>query len=224
MSWDTNVQVGCSNVYFSSFKEGQLPEVVSHFDDTDFKNEDKQPVVAGMAKATKRSSKLSKKVLNHVFSRPEAGQCDYSIFVSRFGELSLIERNNEDNADAEELSPSNFAYSVHNAIACLHSIISDEKKPSTSLCVSSNMITTALFEGQAYLACNPDCKNVLVVVYDGYVPERYLGQCADAPKDFVLSFTLERQKHQSKLTDLLSDVSKTRSFSDELTLLKNLLN
>lgn len=219
MSAKWNSFISCSNVCFSSWGQNDFASL-SHL--KQFINIDVDRLAEQPAKAIKRAGKLSKAVLNHIFLRQEQVSYDYCVFVSRFGELDSIERNNEDNTVREELSPASFSYSVHNAIACLYAIVSGAKIPSTSLSVGQGAIKLALLESLSFLCSHSDDKNVLVVVYDGFMPDRYKPQFPIYPNDFVLSFSAHIGNRDASAILLSGELYKLKSLEDELYLLSEL--
>ena len=204
----SNSYICCSNVRLTTLGKNKYSSLLLQ----KFATIDIAIAVGQVAKATKRAGKLSKVVLNHIFQRQEQITYDYCVFVSRFGELDSIEKNNEDNTINEELSPTSFSYSVHNAIACLYAIVSGSKIPSTSLSVSNGMIRTALLECLSYISSHADDKNVLIVVYDGFMPDRYKDQFSDYPNDFVLSFSVQVGNRESSPVLFADELHELKSF------------
>jgi hypothetical protein len=143
--------------------------------------------------AAKRASKVSKAALNHLVSCNRRVTPDYAIFISRYGELPFIEKNNEDNVCQSELSPTSFSHSVHNTLSCLYSIVVGSKAPSTSLSLSEGIIKAGTWEAISFLSSHEGARQCLVTIYDSHLPERYDGIQQQHPNDFILSFVIEKE-------------------------------
>ncbi|GGY81777.1 beta-ketoacyl synthase chain length factor [Pseudoduganella plicata] len=154
-----------------------------------------RPDSAGLSaqlQKSKRLSSLSRKVLRHLLTHHDLGQFDYTVFCSRFGELASIEENNRCNVAREELSPSNFSYSVQNALAGQLSILLGSRRPSSSISATSFVVRNALMDAQAFLFDQPDAQRVLAVFYDGDLPPRFHAEFAGWPRDYVVSCSVRR--------------------------------
>ncbi|WUR14328.1 beta-ketoacyl synthase chain length factor [[Empedobacter] haloabium] len=148
--------------------------------------------IAAQLQKSKRLSSLSRKVLRHLLTHHDVGQFDYSVFCSRFGELASIEENNRCNVAREELSPSNFSYSVQNALAGQLSILLGSRRPSSSISAGTFVVRNALMDAQAFLFDQPEARRVLAVFYDGDIPPRFHAEFAGWPHDYVVSCGLRR--------------------------------
>lgn len=103
-----------------------------------------------------------------------------SVLVSRHGDLNRTVKLLTDLADREDLSPTHFSLSVHNAIGGLLSITRKDTSSMTALACGFDDISTALLEAQAILT-EQDCEQVLCLIYDEPVPEVYRQQQAITP-------------------------------------------
>lgn len=97
-----------------------------------------------------------------------------AVLVSRHGDLNRTVTLLSDLARGEELSPTQFSLSVHNAIGGLLSITRKDQSSITALACGCDDVSTALLEAQAILA-ERGCSQVLCLIYDEPVPEVYRG-------------------------------------------------
>lgn len=171
----------------------------------------------------KRASPVSKVALQHLLACERSAKPDYTIFISRFGELPFIEKNNEDNANQLELSPTSFSHSVHNTLSCLYSIFIDSRMPSTSLATNESAIKAGVWEAVSYLSSNVDKSNCLIVIYDSHLPQRYEGIAQSSPCDFILSFIVSKQDQGNlDLFSAASAFNQAKNHYQELHALDNL--
>lgn len=169
------------------------------------------------ARLFKRTSRLSRLVVNHVlWCHPDCNP-DYAIFTSRFGELEFIDKNIEMNTIGEELSPTIFSHSVHNAIACLYSVAKSTMIPTVSISQKSNAITQAFIEAVTYLKCHAESKKVLVVVYDGLMPERYARVYPDSKYRFLLSFEVCEGSDGFEMQAIVDQCHEKADVQEEIT-------
>lgn len=168
----------------------------------------------------KRASQVSKAALNHLIACERSDDPDYAIFISRYGELPFIEKNNEDNSAQLELSPTSFSHSVHNTLSCLYSIFTDSKAPSTSLSISEGAIKYGIWEAISFLASHESSRKCLVTIYDSHLPSRYEGVPQQYPKDFILSFVIEKDERGNlDLSTILSALEGSDDYFQELLIL-----
>lgn len=117
----------------------------------------------------RRLSPIAKLALSAAMTSLKDTQADYIVWASQYGDEAKTIRILEDVLQQQTPSPMLFSTSVHNAIAGLYSIYSQDATTSTSLCCAW---TEALLEAYAYLRLNPQAK-VLLVYYDEPLPEIY---------------------------------------------------
>jgi hypothetical protein len=171
----------------------------------------------------RRASAVSKSAISHLLSRVNSSALDYTVFISRYGELPFIEKNNEDNAQQMELSPTSFSHSVHNTTACLYSIILNSQSPSTSLSVTKNMVQIGIFEATSFLNANIIANECLVIIHDSHMPDRYLGFARENPAGFVLSFVVSRDENGTIDANAVTALFNfDDNFNDELRKLNDL--
>jgi hypothetical protein len=95
-----------------------------------------------------------------------------AVFYSRHGESRHYLEMLQDLAAGQELSPSRFSLSVHNAIAGLYSLCSGSEAACASLAGSADDLFAAFLEAAGLLA-ESGCPRVLLVFYEQPLPEVY---------------------------------------------------
>lgn len=121
----------------------------------------------------RRLSPLTKIAFHVAFSQPISSTTPL-VFASRHGDLHKTLELLRDVATQQPLSPTQFALSVHNAIAGQYSIFSQHQAEHSSVAAGDSSLHYALLEAFAMLQ-EADCPEVLVVYADQPVPEVY--QC-----------------------------------------------
>lgn len=100
---------------------------------------------------------------------------DAAIFISQHGELERSYKIIENICLQQDVSPTDFSMSVHNTAAGLVSIIGKQIFPISSLAAGIDGFQQALLETYALLQTD-DIKKVLVVDFDGDIPQVYQTQ------------------------------------------------
>lgn len=121
----------------------------------------------------RRLSPLTKIAFHAAFSQTISNTTPL-VFASRHGDLHKTLELLRDVATQQPLSPTQFALSVHNAIAGQYSIFSQHQAEHSSVAAGDSSLHYALLEAFAMLQ-EADCPQVLVVYADQPVPEVY--QC-----------------------------------------------
>ena len=98
----------------------------------------------------------------------------FVVFSSRHGELERCYSILTTLARNEDISPTDFAMSVHNAAVGAFTIINKTNIPCSSISAGNNSFIQALIEGIISLQ---DYKKVLVVDFEGMVPDIYAAKC-----------------------------------------------
>jgi len=124
----------------------------------------------------RRLSPLTKIAFHTAFSQTISNTTPL-VFASRHGDLHKTLELLRDVATQQPLSPTQFALSVHNAIAGQYSIFSQHQAEHSSVAAGDSSLHYALLEAFAMLQA-ADCPDVLVVYADQPVPEVY--QCFTA--------------------------------------------
>jgi hypothetical protein len=176
--------------------------------------------LASLLGKAKRLSKLSRKVLRHLLTHHDVQQADYTVFCSRFGELASIEENNRCNVEHEELSPSNFSYSVQNALAGQVSILLGSRRPSTAVSITNFAVRNALLDAQAFLVDQPEAKRVLLVFYDGELPSCFQSEFPESPRDYAVSCEIRRAApDETGAVAPIEDFSLAPTMGDQIRML-----
>ncbi|MBK5143766.1 beta-ketoacyl synthase chain length factor [Budviciaceae bacterium BWR-B9] len=98
-------------------------------------------------------------------------QPDAAIFISRHGELERTCKIIEGLCQQQDISPTDFAMSVHNTASGLLTITGKQPLPITSIAAGIDGFQQGMLEAQAMLA--DGAEKVLLVDFDGAVPDAY---------------------------------------------------
>lgn len=109
------------------------------------------------------------------------------VFCSQHGEVERTMQLLKDLAEQQPLSPTAFSLSVHNAIGGIHSIARKDTSNITAISAGPDSICAALLEARALLE-DPDCQQVLCMIYDTPLPSPY--NQYDQTPEFPLALAL----------------------------------
>lgn len=144
----------------------------------------------------RRLSKFAKLTMQCVLDVVADEQADLPcVFSSRHGDLHKTSKLIEDVAQKSDLSPTHFGLSVHNAVAGLYSIFSNNKQPMTAISAGEDSLLMALVDGYAKLE-SQQLDKILVVYTDEVVPEKYSSYVSDSEKTISVALILTRQKSE----------------------------
>ncbi len=115
-------------------------------------------------------------------------QPDSIVCVSRHGELARTFNVLSNIANSTEVSPTDFAMSVHNTAAGLLTIISQNALPVTSLAAGKDGFQQGLFEVQAMFSGG--AKRVLLLDFDDELPEFYRGLVSSTVSAYAIGLLL----------------------------------
>jgi len=121
------------------------------------------------------------------------------VFASRHGDLHKTSKLIEDVAQKNDLSPTHFGLSVHNAVAGLYSIFANNKQPMTATSAGEDSFLMALVDGYAKLN-SQNLDKILIVYTDEVVPKKYNQYIANPEKTVSIALILKRQKSTDNLT------------------------
>lgn len=117
-------------------------------------------------------------------------QADMAIFTSRHGELERTQKILRHLHQEQSLSPTDFAMSVHNTAAGWLTIVANNTLPTTSLAAGEDSFQQGMIEAQAVLATG-SAERVLLVDFDGIVPEVYQPFIPASPFPYAVALLLE---------------------------------
>lgn len=121
------------------------------------------------------------------------------VFASRHGDLHKTSKLIEDVAQKNDLSPTHFGLSVHNAVAGLYSIFAKNKQPMTATSAGEDSFLMAIIDGYAKLE-SQQLNKILIVYTDEIVPEKYSPYVSNAEKTISIALMLTRQATENDFT------------------------
>jgi hypothetical protein len=119
-------------------------------------------------------------------------QVHYAVFCSRHGEIRRSLSLLSSLADRENLSPADFAQSVHNTASGMYGICFDSTIPTTSIATTHHVEEAGWIESFAYLTKHPDHR-VLLVVFDETIPSVF-AEFVDDSTDLAFALVLQRPR------------------------------
>lgn len=150
----------------------------------------------------RRLSPLGKMAASVAWPLLEDGKSIPSVFCSRHGELARTVDMLRDLALGEDLSPTHFSLSVHNAIGGVFSIARKDTAPITALACGDDGICQGLLE-TALILSESDYTEALCVFYDAPIPEVY-GDTATGPTfPYAAAFVIGLQEPDDSSTEEL---------------------
>jgi len=166
-----------------------------------FQNEDDLPALkeipAMQRRRLSRFAKLTMQCVLDVLSNETNNlPC---VFSSRHGDLHKTSKLIEDVAQKSDLSPTHFGLSVHNAVAGLYSIFSNNKQPMTATSAGEDSFLMALVDGYAKLE-SQKLDKILIVYTEEVVPEKYKQYVSDVEQTMSIALILKRQANENGLT------------------------
>lgn len=165
-----------------------------------FQNDDDLPslkqIPAMQRRRLSRFAKLTMEcVLNVITDEENDLPC---VFSSRHGDLHKTSKLIEDVAQKNDLSPTHFGLSVHNAVAGLYSIFSKNKQPMTATSAGEDSFLMALIDGYAKLE-SQNLDKILIVYTDEVVPKKYKPYVSDVEKTISIALILKRQQGENDI-------------------------
>lgn len=149
--------------------------------------------------ARRRLSKLTKLAFDVALQAAEQ-QDDAplsTIFASRHGDLHKTLQLLQQLGSGEELSPSQFALSVHNAISGQFSIYSQNKADSNAIAAGADSLHYAVLDAAARFCAEPELQQQLIVYADETIPDVYQSFCQDPSAPVALALLLHRSQGQA---------------------------
>jgi 3-oxoacyl-(acyl-carrier-protein) synthase len=121
----------------------------------------------------RRMSTMSKLAVQVALEAANGSRPDFLVFCSQHGEMERTSALLANIASREELSPTAFSQSVHNASAGLYTIVTQTHAPASAVASGASTFAYGWLEAEAYLVHNP-LRRALLVGYDDLLPEEYL--------------------------------------------------
>lgn len=143
------------------------------------------------------------------------------VYASRHGETP---RNYEllcELARGEELSPTQFSLSVHNAIIGLWSIMRSDTSEMCALSTEADGLEHALLEACALL--DEGAPQVLLVITEGVQPEPYRPWIDDAPFPYALALVISPGRQWRLTLDSAATAAEASPWPHSLDLVRALL-
>lgn len=180
---------------------------------SEYQDQDDLPALKEIpAMQRRRLSKFAKLTMQCVLDVVSTEQSNLPcVFSSRHGDLHKTSKLIEDVAQKSDLSPTHFGLSVHNAVAGLYSIFSNNKQAMTATSAGEDSLLMALVDGYAKLE-SQQLDKILVVYTDEVVPEKYGPYVSDVEKTLSVALILTRQKSELGFTlNFTAQKGKTNS-------------
>lgn len=151
-------------------------------------------------------------------------QPDAAVFISRHGELERTYKIITNLTQHTDISPTDFAMSVHNTAAGLFTITAKNTLPITSLAAGCDGFQQGLIEAQAILSAGS--KTVLLIDFDGFVPEAYHAtqDSAHQVASYAVGFLLKKGKLLSCQSIETTEQTVAANLPQSLLFLKHWLN
>ncbi len=145
------------------------------------------------------------------------------VFCSRHGETPRNLQLLTNLAQQEDLSPTHFSLSVHNAVAGLWSIFRNDTSEMTSIAGVEDGLEHALVEAQLLLAAGSP--SVLLIIAEDQQPSAYLPWIDDVPFAYALALqVVPGQQWQLELSSQRTDSAiESKSWPHALQLLPLLM-
>ncbi len=113
------------------------------------------------------------------------------VFASRYGEKRRTDQILDSLTRGEAISPTSFSLSVHNAVAGLYSIVTEDPAPTVSIAAGEDTFAAAWIEAAGLLSApSAQCDSVLLVYYDEPLIEPYCQFGQDVEFPFALALHL----------------------------------
>ncbi len=168
----------------------------------------------------RRLSELTKITLHLSFSHTLSANTPV-VFSSRHGDLHKTSLLLQQVALNEDLSPTQFALSVHNSMVGQYSILKQHQAQHSSIAAGDASLHYGILEAWSLLQCN-DCEQVLVVYADQKLPEIYQNFDTHPAFDHGMSLLLNKKPVGTRIR-LQRQASKADSRHDEAIELHNFL-
>ncbi|MGP2514755.1 beta-ketoacyl synthase chain length factor [Yersinia enterocolitica] len=138
--------------------------------------------------SARRMSTGSRLAVEAGLSLLEEDTADMAIFTSRHGELERTYKILQSLHQQQNISPTDFAMSVHNTASGWLTIMASNTMPVTSLAAGIDSFQQGIVEAMGMLACGAE--RVLLVDFDGVMPDFYHSQTSPIGLPYALALVL----------------------------------
>ncbi len=137
----------------------------------------------------RRLGRLGKISLNIASKLVEKNGYMPSIFCSRHGEIQTTIQMLKELVWNDEISPTKFSLSVHNAISGIFTIANKDDLPTTAITAGAQDLINCFYEAYGQLKSGV-AEQVLCMIYDEPIPEEYQHYCPLPSHPFAIGFVL----------------------------------
>lgn len=137
----------------------------------------------------RRLGRLGKISLNIASQLVEKNGYMPSIFCSRHGEIQTTIQMLKELIWNDEISPTKFSLSVHNAISGIFTIANKEDLPTTAITAGPQDLINCFYEAYGQLKSGA-AQQVLCIIYDEPIPEEYQHYCPLPAHPYTVGFVL----------------------------------
>ncbi|AJJ17521.1 MULTISPECIES: beta-ketoacyl synthase chain length factor [Yersinia] len=138
--------------------------------------------------SARRMSTGSRLAVEAGLSLLEGATADMAIFTSRHGELERTYKILQSLHQQQNISPTDFAMSVHNTASGWLTITANDTMPVTSLAAGIDSFQQGIVEAMGMLAGGAE--RVLLVDFDGAIPDFYHSQTSPIGLPYALALLL----------------------------------
>lgn len=146
-------------------------------------------VMSVPANMRRRLGRLGKISLNIACQLVEKNGYMPSVFCSRHGEIQTTIQMLKDLIWNDEISPTKFSLSVHNAISGIFTIANKEDLPTTAITAGEQDLINCMYEAYGQLKSGAT-NQVLCIIYDEPIPEEYQCYCPLPAYTYAVGFVL----------------------------------
>ncbi|WP_082039636.1 beta-ketoacyl synthase chain length factor [Yersinia aldovae] len=138
--------------------------------------------------SARRMSSGSRLAVDAGLSILQKATADMAIFTSRHGELERTYKILQSLHYQQDISPTDFAMSVHNTASGWLTITANDTMPVTSVAAGIDSFQQGIVEAMGMLACGAE--RVLLVDFDGVMPDFYHSQTSPIGLPYALALLL----------------------------------
>lgn len=181
------------------------------------------PLLAEVSAMTRRRMSNLTKMAFQTAIDVESENTIPCIFASRHGDLHKTIELLKATVASEDLSPTQFALSVHNAISGQYSIFTSNKADMNAIAGGASSLHYAVLEAACRLAAEDELTDILVVYADEPVPDLYQEFCT-APEVAQSLALLLSKECGDKVAFSYDAITEHKAESDSLLSLQSFLS